>query len=204
LKRLASIGVLTLTLAACGGGGESSGKTFATVNGEKVTQSDADALVSYSRARAQEEGEDFPATGAAQYRAVEKKAVDTLVTLAEFEQKADSLGIHIDKDAIEERAKSLESEGSGKDDKETERAKELLAKLGLLRDALFAQITKDVTVTAPEIRAYLEKNRVYYENFPAAKKTIRAQVVGVKKNAVADAFFRNLPSEFKVTYSELR
>ena len=117
MKRLVFISVLTLALAACGGGGESSGKTLATVNSEKVTQSDADALVSYSAARAQEEGEDFPATGTPQHRAVEKKAVDTLVTLAEFEHKADSFGIHIDKDAIEERAKSLESEGSGKDDK---------------------------------------------------------------------------------------
>jgi hypothetical protein len=202
LKRLAIIGVLALALVACGG--ESSGKTLATVNSEKVAESDADALVSYSRARAEEEGEDFPAKGSPQYGAVEKKAVDTLVTLAEFEQKADSLDIHIDKDAVEERAKSLESEGSGKDDKETERAKELLAKLGLLRDALFAQVTKDVTVTAPEIRAYFERNRVYYDNFPAAKKTIRAQLVGVKKNAVADAFFRKLPSEFKVIYSEPR
>ena len=55
--------------------------------------------------------------------------------------------------------------------------------------------------SAAEIHAYFEKNRAFYENFPAAKKTIREQLVAVKRNAVANAFFEKLPSEFKVAYS---
>jgi len=213
VKRLALLCLAAVALAGCGGGGAKPGKTFArsgggpkpaqilaTVGPTKITQRQVAALVAYSRARALEEGEVLPRSGTALYRAVQQKAIDTLVTLAEYEQKAASLGIHFDRRAVLERAKSIESEGTNKDTNQVEGAKQLLARLGLSRDALFAYVTRNVAVTKADVQEYFEKNRRFYENFPAAKKTIREQELAVKRNNVGNAFFARLPSEFKVVY----
>jgi hypothetical protein len=213
VKRLALLCLAAMALAGCGGEGAKPGKTvarsgggpkparvLATVGLTKITQRQVAALAAYSRARAVEEGEVLPRPGTALYRAVRQKAIDTLVTLAEYEQKAASLGIHFDRQAILERAKSIENEGTNKDTKQVEGAKQLLARLGLYREALFTYVTRNVVVTKADVHAYFEKNRRFYENFPAAKKTIRDQVLAVKRNNVGNAFFAKLPGEFKVVY----
>jgi hypothetical protein len=76
----------------------------------------------------------------------------------------------------------------------------LLARLGLARDVLFVYVSKGVAVTSAEVQRYFQQNRSFYENFPAAKKTIREQVLAQKRNKVAIAFFARLPREFHVTY----
>lgn len=214
MKRLLLICALAVAPLGCGGAGGSSkpaqitaGTTvartpevFAIVGPTRITASQVAGLIAYGQARAQEEGEPFPPQGTAQFAAVQKKAIDALVTLAEYEQKAASVGIHFTPEAITERAKTIEQEGRNVDTPQVQSAKRLLARLGLARDALFTYATRKVVVTKADVHAYFAQNRTFYENFPAAKKTIHEQVMAVKRNNVGNAFFARLPSEFKVVY----
>ena len=211
MRRLAPLALIAV-LAGCGGKSHSDtdaesttaaqdSKTVAVVGRTRITEAEIAALMAYSRARATEEGEQFPARGTAQYAAVRRKTISSLVVLTEYEQKAAAVGIHFTADQIEARAATIESEGTeGKDSPTVEHAKELLARLGLARDALFAYATKSVSVTPAEIRRYLAQNRSFYKNFPAARKTVRAQLLALKRNRIATAFFARLPREFHVTY----
>jgi hypothetical protein len=216
VRRVAPIALLAAVLAGCGGkshtiapaaststaGAGPPGRVVAIVGHTRVNEAQVAALMAFTRARALEEGEPFPPPGSAQYAAVRRKTISTLVTLVEYEQKASSLGIRFTRQAIITRAQTIESEGApqGKDPPEVQYAKLLLARLGLVRDGLFTYVSQSVSVTPAEIRAYFEQNRSFYDTFPAAKKTIRDQVLAVKRNKVASRFFLQLPKQFHVTY----
>jgi hypothetical protein len=214
LRRLAPLAVIAV-LAGCGGKSHSNAPTpvttskgagqaqaVAMVGDRPITEAQVAALMAYSRARALEEGELFPAPGTAQYAAVRRKAISSLVTLVEYEQKARAIGVRFTAEQIADRAETIESEGTpeGKDAPAVQYAKVLLARLGLARDALFAYATRSVAVTSAEIDAYFEQNRTFYENFPAARKTIREQALALKRNKIAIAFFARLPRAFRVKY----
>src|SRR5205814_1687546 len=152
-------------------------------------------LLQFGKSRAQEEGVDFPAAGTPEFRRLRRNAVDTLVTLAEFEQTGARLGISLRPDEVERRAAGVGEAGEG-GEADASDAAPLLARLGLLREKLFAFATRKVRVTAAETGAFYAAHRAAFRRYPHPFATAREQLLAARRNGVATRFFERIQREF--------
>ena len=121
-----------------------------------------------------------------------------LVQRAQFEVKAEDLGVEISDEAVDERIEDYKKERhKGSDAKFREELKQQglteaqardIIRANLVQEAIFNKVTADVKVTDKEIKDYYAKNKAQYET----PETRHVRHVLVKEKALADRLYGQL------------
>jgi foldase protein PrsA len=176
--------IAVLAIAACGGdGGSDSAEVpdgaIAVVGDKTVTKEEFDALVEQQKKSAESQKQDFPAAGTPEYEALKATVVKGLVEQKEWELEGESMGIKVTDEEIETELDKLKQQFFNGDQEKYEAE---LAKQGLtdaqvrdelrtrvLTNKIYEAVTKNVTVTDADIKAYYDKNPSQYQQ-PASRE----------------------------------
>lgn len=183
-----------LLAAACGGGGSGGGETsdgpattaqevpenaVAIVAGTPILKASFDRYLSQAEVAFEAQGSEFPAVGTPEYEQLKQEAVDLLVRRAVFEQEAKARGITVTDEEASARLDELKQQyyqgDEAKFQQELEQfglsEEDVLADLRtkLLYEKLFAEVTKDVTVTDEEVQTYYDENTAQFTS-PASRE----------------------------------
>ena len=171
-----------LALAACGGGSSSDDVpegAIAVVGDKTVTKEEFDNLIEQQKKSAEAQKQDFPAAGTPEYEALKASVVKGLVEQKEWELEGESMGIKVTDQEIQTQLDQLKQQ-NGLTDEQKYQAE--LTKAGItdaqvrdqlrtriLTNKIFEAVTKKVTVTDADIKAYYDKNPTQYQQ-PASRE----------------------------------
>lgn len=177
--------VVLLALAAgCGGGGDDQAATsggseevpanaVAIVAGTPVTKAELDRFFSQREKAAEAQGQTFPKAGTPEYVELRNQAVDFLVQRIELAKEAESLGITLTDQAVTERVDELKNQFFNGDEAKYKQELESLgltdddvradARAQLIAEQIFDKVTKDVKVTAEDVKSYYDANQEQFE-----------------------------------------
>lgn len=197
------VAVVVLVLAAgCGGGGDDQAATtggseevpanaVAIVAGTPVTKAEFDRFLSQREKAAKAQGQTFPKAGSPEYVELQNQAVDFLVQRIELAKEAESMGITVTDQAVTKRLGELKDQFYSGDE---EKYKQELESLGLTDDdvradvraqliaeQIFDKVTKDVKVTAEDVKSYYDANQEQFE-IPESREVAHI-LVKTKKEA---------------------
>ena len=199
IRRNSSLLLLALiaafTLVACGGGGTSSADVpegaVAVVGDKTVTKEEFDKLVEQQKKSAEAQKQDFPAPGTAEYEALKATVVKGLVEQKEWELEGESMGVKVTDQEIETELDKLKQQYFQGDEQKysAELAKQGLTdedvrnelRTRILTNKIFEAVTKKVTVSEADIKAYYDKNPTQYQQ-PASREV---RHILVKSKALA-------------------
>src|SRR5712691_7228632 len=126
---LLAVLALGLVAAGCGGSSASVGSgDVAAVGSVKITKTQFDALMNQAQKSYKSTKRPFPKAGTPERAALQNQALQFLVQRAEFQQKADDMGIKISDKQIDDRLAQIKKQYFGGSEK---RYKQQLAKQGL-------------------------------------------------------------------------
>jgi parvulin-like peptidyl-prolyl isomerase len=189
--------------AGCGSSQKSVGANDVAVVGDQtISKEQFDRLLDQARTSYKANKQEFPQPGTEQYTALRKQAMQFLVQRAEFDQKADELGIEITESDIDKQLATIKSQYFGKEGKcnaacET-KYRAQISKQGLtetqvredvrasvVQNKLYNEVTDGVEVTDEEIDEYYKKNKQQYVQ-PESRDV---RHILVKKKALADQLY---------------
>jgi FKBP-type peptidyl-prolyl cis-trans isomerase (trigger factor) len=165
---------LVLSFSACGGGGTASldSTDVAVVGPDHITKAQFDDLLKRAQATYKSQGRPFPKAGTTDYQGVKNQAIAYLVQRAEYEQKADSLGIKVDEKKVDARLKQIKQQYFAGDEKKYKAALKaqglsetdvrLDIRQRLLSELILAKVAKDVKVTDADIKKYYDSHKQQY------------------------------------------
>jgi parvulin-like peptidyl-prolyl isomerase len=195
---VAAIGIA----AGCGGGGDDQAATtqssqtvpadaVAVVAGTPVTKAEFDRFFAQREKASEAQGQEFPAAGTPEYVQLQNQAVDFLVQRIELAKEAESLGIAVTDKEVSARVDELKNQFfEGDDAKYQEELKSLGltdadvradVRAQLIAEKIFDQVTKDVTVTADDVKSYYDNNTEQFE-VPESREVAHI-LVDTKKEA---------------------
>ena len=210
MKRTPLIALLAVGLVAafvatgCGSENRSVGADDVAVVGDQtITKEQFDELLDRARENYEQNKQEFPAAGTAQYVALRKQAMQLLVQRAQFEQKAEELGLEITESDVEKQMTTIKAQyfgEKGKCDAACEKKYEAEIKkqgvtdeqvredvrASVVQNKLYEEVTADVTVTDKDVEDYYKKNKQNYVQ-PASRDV---RHILVKKKALADNLYR--------------
>jgi parvulin-like peptidyl-prolyl isomerase len=170
--------------AGCGGGGDDQAATtqssenvpadaVAVVAGTPVTKAEFDRFFAQREKAAEAQGQQFPAAGTPEYVQLQNQAVDFLVQRIELAKEAESLGIAVTDQQVTARVDELKDQFFSGDDAAyqaelkslglTEEDVTADVRAQLIAEQIFDQVTKDVTVTAEDVKSYYDDNAEQFE-----------------------------------------
>jgi parvulin-like peptidyl-prolyl isomerase len=170
--------------AGCGGGGDDQAATtqssqdvpadaVAVVAGTPVTKAEFDRFFAQREKAAEAQGQQFPAAGTPEYVQLQNQAVDFLVQRIELAKEAESLGIVVTDQQVTARVDELKDQFFSGDDAKYQEELESLGlteedvradvRAQLIAEQIFDQVTKDVTVTAEDVKSYYDDNTEQFE-----------------------------------------
>jgi parvulin-like peptidyl-prolyl isomerase len=175
--------IAALALAACGGGGTSSADVpdgaVAVVGDKTVTKEEFDKLIEQQKKSAVAQKQDFPEPGTAEYEALKATVVKGLVEQKEWELEGEAMGVEVTDQEIETELDKLKQQYFQGDEQKysAELAKQGLTdedvrnelRTRVLTNKIFEAVTKKVTVSDADIKAYYEKNPTQYQQ-PASRE----------------------------------
>jgi parvulin-like peptidyl-prolyl isomerase len=175
--------IAALALVACGGGGTSSADVpdgaVAVVGDKTVTKEEFDKLIEQQKKSAEAQKQDFPAPGTAEYEALKATVVKGLVEQKEWELEGEAMGVEVTDQEIETELDKLKQQYFQGDEQKysAEIAKQGLSdedvrnelRTRVLTNKIFEAVTKKVTVSDADIKAYYEKNPTQYQQ-PASRE----------------------------------
>jgi foldase protein PrsA len=195
-----------LLVVGCGGGKKSvSANEVAVVGDRSITKEQFEKLLDQACATTKSQGQKCPKAGTQQYAALRKQAMQYLVQRAEFEQKADDLGLKVTDADVEAQLQKIKAQYFGKggkcDDKCEEKYRKQIEKQRLtdeqvhedvranvVQNKIYEKVTADVEVSDKEIEAYYKKNKQQYVQ-PATRNV---RHILLKKKGLADDLHRQL------------
>jgi len=215
---------LLLALTACGGGGAMSvpSDAVAVVGDKAIPKSDWDSLMALTKRNYAATNHAYPKAGSVELATLRTRATQTLIAGSEYEQEAKNMGVKMpsDKDIADRIAqfkqqfcasrpgqappsksdiekcwqRALKQQGYTEEDVRTG------VRLELIREGVQQKVTKGITVSDSDIKAYYDKHKSdpQYE-IPAAQQSRDVRHILVKKKALADRLYRALkkdPSKF--------
>jgi parvulin-like peptidyl-prolyl isomerase len=209
-RRLIAVLAVVLAFAAlaagCGSSTPSVGANdVAVVGNETISKQQFDALMEQAKRNYQANKQTWPDTGTAQYVALRKQAMQFLVQRAEFEQKANDLGIKVTDADVDKQLATIKSQYFGKGGKcdatceqkfQAEMKKQNLTlsqirddvRASVIQNKIYAKVTSGVTVSDKEIADYYSKNKSQYVQ-PESRDV---RHILVKKKALADQIYQQL------------
>ena len=191
----AAVLLVAAALAACGGDGEREvpADAVAVVGQETVTKAELDAVMDGVKRSYEAEERPFPEAGSPEYNTLKNQAVQFLVQRAQFEQKADDLGVAVTDAQVERRLDQIVEQYFGGDEAkyraqieqqrltDTQVRRDIRAQL--LQEGILKKVTEGVKVTDREVEAHYEKNKAQYGT--PESRDIRHILVSSKKQADA-------------------
>lgn len=167
--------VVALVAVACGtsdGSGDVPPNSVAVVGDKSITKSQYDDLVNYAKRNYDAQKRPFPKVGTQEYAQIRDQAVRFLVQRAQFEVKADDLGVDVSNEAIDKRINQYIKERHGGSKKKflaelkaqglTEGQARDIIRADLIQQAVYNKVTTDVKVDDKELRDYYDKNKEQY------------------------------------------
>ena len=174
--------IAVLAVSACGGGSDAPevpDGAVAVVGDKTVTKEEYDQLIEQQKASAEAQKQDFPEPGTAEYEALKATVVKGLVEQKEWELEGESMGIKVSDQEIETELDKLKQQYFQGDEQkyETELAKQNLTdedvrnelRTRILTNKIYEAVTKKVTVSDADIKAYYDKNPTQYQQ-PASRE----------------------------------
>jgi foldase protein PrsA len=202
LRSLLTAAVLAGVLVAaagCGGGGSGSAKTLppsavAVVGDQTISAAELNVVLAGVKRRDEARGATFPKETTLAYRTLRRKALQTLVQEARFEQKAADLGVKpVTKQDVDAELAKVKRQLFGSKRTEYKYTHEL-AKEGVteadlradlydkvLEDRLYAKVISGITITQQQVQDFYDKNKTQYGH-PATRE-IRHILVDSKELA---------------------
>jgi parvulin-like peptidyl-prolyl isomerase len=194
---------LTFVVLAAGCGGEEDSESvpadaIAVVDGSAIAKTEFNGLINQAKKSYTAQKREFPKVGTAEYNVLKNQAVQFLVQRAQFEQKADELGVEVTDKQIEDRLKQIKKQYFGDDQKRYEQQlkqqgltdeqvrRDIRAQL--VQEGIFEEVTKDVKVGDQEIQAYYNKTKAQYGT-PESREVRHILVSGKK---LADELYTDL------------
>jgi foldase protein PrsA len=193
--------VTAFLAAACGSGEDEKSVpagSIALVGDQSIPKTEFDRLLEQTRSNYEAQKQDFPEAGTPEYEEIKSTLVRGLVQQAQWEQAGAAMGLKVTEEEIDSELASLKEQFFPGDDDayqaelekqgltEEQLREQISAKL--LSDEIYAAITKQVTVTEAEIKAYYEKNKAQYEQ-PESREV---RHILVKEQALANEIHTKL------------
>lgn len=205
VRALAAAAVLTLTLAACGGGDDEPAEVpadaIALVGDTPVPKADFDELMARAQQSYESQERDFPAVGTPEYLDLQSRAVAFLVQRYRFQAEAEALEIEVTEEEVQERLDQIRDESFEGDQERFDEALEAEGltveqaegeiRAQLLQEKLFERVTEDVEVTDEDVAAYYEENQEQFTQ-PASRDV---RHILVKNKARADEIHAELEND---------
>jgi parvulin-like peptidyl-prolyl isomerase len=218
MKRLTLMTMLVaaaVVLAGCGGdGGPNSvpNDAVAVVGDRTIDKSEFDAIVAQAKRTYEKQKRPFPSPGSPQFSQLRGQIMAFLVERAEYEDKAEDLGIEVTNDDVDKRLEQLKKQyfvnppGQKAATKEEieKRYRQQLASQGLtekevreglraqlIREEVFKKVTKDVKASDDDVKEYYDKHKSQYEQ-PAQPESRDVRHILVKTRAQAMRIYNQL------------
>ncbi len=196
---IAFVGLLAvLFVAGCGSSVSVPTGSVAVVDGQEVTQEQLDTIMARVKKSYEANKQEFPKAGSSDYTALQNQAVAYLVQIQEYEQQAKDLGVSISDADVDKRVVVLKKQYFGGD--EAKFKKQIAtqgytpetfrdeARLQILQQKLYANITKNVKVSDADAQAYYNKNKAQYTTAESRK----VRHILVKTKAEAESVYQQL------------
>jgi parvulin-like peptidyl-prolyl isomerase len=192
------VAVLAVGCGTSSSGGDVPPDSVAVVGDRTITKSEFDDLVTYAKRSYDAQKRPFPKAGTPEYAQIRDQAVRFLVQRAQFEVKADDLGVDVSDDAVDKRVKDYIKERHQGNKKKfqaelkqqglsEEQAREII-RANLVQEAIYNKVTADVKVADKELRTHYDKNKSQY----GTPETRLVRHVLVKQKALADRLYGQL------------
>jgi hypothetical protein len=186
--------------AGCGGSGD---PAVAHVAGREIKKSTLEDTITHFRTEAKSEGHEFPEPGTDEYRTVQRQLLRLLVQRAELEAAAAREGVH----ATDAEAEQRLAASSGADPGEGPDAFAVAtARAQLVQERLFARVTRGVSASTADARAYFRAHRAAYgtASFASVAASIRSQVLAQRRGAANQRWLAAMHRRLDPTISYAR
>ncbi len=170
----------------------------AVVDGNSVSRSSYEQLISQARKTFATQKRDFPAAGTAERKQLTDQAVGFLVQRQQFEQQASERGIEISDADVEKRLKQIKQQYFGGDQKKYEKQLKTQGltdaqvradvRAQVVQEKLFNSVTKDIKVTDADVQKYYNEHKDQYST--PEQREVRH--ILVKTRAQADRLYDQL------------
>jgi parvulin-like peptidyl-prolyl isomerase len=192
-----------LLAVACGtssDGGEVPPDSVAVVGDRAITKAEFDDLVQYAKRSYGAQKRPFPKVGTQEYAQIRDQAVRFLVQRAQFEVKADDLGVSVNDGEVDKRVEQYKKERHGGSEKKfqaelkaqglTEDQARDIIRANLVQEAIYKKVTGDAKVTDKEIAAHYSKNKAQYGT--PETRVVRHILVKPDDKALAERLYDQL------------
>jgi parvulin-like peptidyl-prolyl isomerase len=193
-----AVGLLAVACGTSDDGGKVPSNSVAVVGDKAITKSEFDDLVKYAKRSYDAQKRPFPKVGTAEYAQIRDQAVRFLVQRAQFEVKADDLGVDVSDEAVDKRIDQYIKERHGGDNKKfdaelqqqglTEPQARDIIRANLVQEAIFNKVTAGVKVSDKDVKDYYDKNKAQY----GSPDTRVVRHVLVKDKKLADQLYAQL------------
>jgi parvulin-like peptidyl-prolyl isomerase len=209
LIALLAVGLFAALFAtACGSDNRSVGANdVAVVDEQPISKAQFDELLDRARENYKKNNQKFPASGTPEYVALRRQAMQFLVQRAQFEQKADDLGLEIKDSDVDKQMLTIKAQYWGKNGKcdaacekkyraeikkqgVTDEQVRQDVRASVVQNKIYEKVTADVTVSDKDVQDYYKKNKQNYVQ-PASRDV---RHILVKKKALADSLYQRAAS----------
>ena len=202
VKRVISLPLLVLALAAAGCGGTSTATLgsddAAIVGSQQITKEQFRSLMDRAKATYAAQKRPFPKPGTAEYEQLKSQAIAFLTQRAEYAQEADAMGIKISDSDIDKRIQEIKKQYYGNSEAKYEQrlkqdgltpdqAKDEV-RASLIAEAVYKKVTDKVNVTSKDIADYYDSHKSQYVQ-PESREV---RHILVTKKALADQLYARL------------
>ena len=192
--------------AGCGSDSKSVGANdVAVVGDQSISKDQFDRLIDQAKKNYKANHQTFPETGTTQYIALRKQAMQFLVQRAEFEQKAQDMGIKVTDSDVDRQLATIKSQYFGKNGKcdatceskfQAELKKQNLSidqvrddvRASVIQNKIYEKVTAGASVSDKDIADYYKKNKQQYVQ-PESRDV---RHILVKKKALADQIYQQV------------
>ena len=215
MKQRASLVILSifvvLLAAACGGGHTATlqPNDVAVVGGQTITKDDLTSLLNRAKKSYAAQHRPFPKPGSPSYESLKGQAVTFLVQRAEFEQKADDMGVHVSDKDIDARIEQLKKQFYGGSEKKYEQTLKQQGltldqartevKAQLISEKLYNKVTGTVHVSDDAIKKYYDSHKSLYRQ--KASRDVRH--ILVKSETLANKLYSQLVANHEKNFAAL-
>ena len=173
-----------LVAAACGTSDDSasvpSNRSRSSVT-QAITKAEFDDLVNYAKRSYNAQKRPFPKVGTQEYAQIRDQAIEFLVQRAQFDVKADDLGVDVERLSRSTSASTSTSRSAIGGDKAkfaqelksqglTRARRATIIRANLVQEAIFNKVTSGVKVNDEDVKTYYDQNKAQYAQPDSARR----------------------------------